>query len=241
MRKYSKSAGLILIGGLAGITGVLVTVISDLILLGRPVNADMFFRLGTESMAGMAQWRITFGTFLGVFVLPLQIAGLIPFYVGLKPAGKLMPAVVTVMNAHAVMMGVAFHVSYAYIGSGWKLFYGLGSGNTAASGMIKSFDFYWRILVLTMLAEISLASAYYVFAILKRKTLFPKWMALLNPLVVFIVMYPLIYFIPAPVGGYIAPGYLNLSTMAFFILSTSVVYKRLNTFAASNSLFDNRL
>lgn len=225
MQKPSSRANMVLIGGIAGIIGVLLTVVSDLILLGKPVSAYTFLKLGTESMAGLAQWRITTGTFLGVVVLPLQIAGLITVYYGLKPAGRFISLAVVIVTAHALIMGVAFHVSYAFIGSGWKLYYEIGSGNIIASEMIKKFDYYWKIIVFIILTELLFSSICYTFVILRRKTLYPKWMSLLNPLCVFLFMYPLIFALPAPVGGFIAPAYLNLSTMVFMTFSTATIYK----------------
>lgn len=227
MESKKSKADTLLALGITAMAAVLITMISDLILLGRPDNAYSFFKLGTESMANMAQWRITAGVFIGVFALPFQIAGLISVYYGLKPAGRVIPIVVVITNAHALIMGVAFHVSYAYIGSGWKIYYEAGSGNSFASEIIKRFDFYWKITIVIMLAEILFSSVLYALIILKGNTLYPKWMAVMNPLCVILVMLPVILLIPAPVGGFIAPTYLNISTMLFLSFSTTVIYKKL--------------
>lgn len=229
---YNKSSksGLILLGGLTGITGVLITIISDFILLGRPVDAYTFFRIGTETMAGLADWRITVGTFLGVFIIPLQIAGLITIYYGLKPAGKFLSLSVVIPNAHGLIMAVAFHVSYAFIGSGWKLYYELGSDNPISSLMMKRFDYYWKIIIVIVSIELLFSSICFIIAVLKGNSLYPKWMALFNPVCIFALVFLLIFAIPAPVGGFIAPTYLNLSTLVFFILSTVTVYKKLLSF-----------
>jgi hypothetical protein len=229
MEKKTSKANIVLALGLVGIIGVLLTIISDLILLGRPNNAYSFLKLGmgTETMANIAQWRITLGSFIGVIVLPFQIAGLAAVYHGLKPAGKVMPLVVVFTNVHALIMGVAFHISYAFIGSGWKLYYGIGPGNKISSELVKQFNFYWKILVTIMLIEILFSSIFYVALILRGKTLYPKWMAILNPLCVLLFMFPIIFVIPAPVGGFIAPTYMNISTLAFLTFSTVVIYKKL--------------
>ena len=75
---------------------------SDVILLGRPVSGYAFLKLGTESMAELAQWRIIVGTFTGVFALPFQIAGILPLYFGLKPAGTRMAAAATIIAVYAL-------------------------------------------------------------------------------------------------------------------------------------------
>ena len=227
MEKKTSKANIVLAWSITGLIAVLVTMISDFILLGRPSNAYGFFNLGTETMTDIAQGRITAGVFIGVFALPFQIAGLISVYHGLKPSGKVMPLIVVITNAHALTMGVAFHMSYAYIASGWKLFDKAGSGNSIAAEMIKRFDFYWKMIILIMLTEILFSSIIYSLLILKGNTLYPKWMAILNPLCVTLLMLPVLLLLPAPVGGFIAPAYLNISTMVYLSFSTIIIYKRL--------------
>jgi hypothetical protein len=227
MHLKPSKANMILIAGLIGIIGALITVISDLILIGRPTNAYSFFKNGTESMAGLAEWRITIGTFLGVIALPFQIGGLTVVYFGLKPAGKLISFIVVAIAVHALLMGVAFHASYAFIGSGWKVYHETGLNNINVAELINKFDFYWKIIFTTMFTELTLSSIGFVLIILTRKTLFPKWMAILNPLCVYLFMFPLIFVIPAPIGGFIASAYLNLSTIVFFIFCTTVIYKKM--------------
>jgi len=227
MEKKTSKADIVLALGLTGIIGVILTIISDFILIGRPNSAYSFLKLGTESMADIAQWRITAGAFIGIVVLPFQIAGLISVYYALKPSGRIMPLIVAIVNAHALIMAVAFHISYAFIGSGWKLYYETGPGNKITYEIVKRFDFYWKIIIIIMLTELLFSSIIYVLLIMTGNTLYPKWMAILNPLCVLIFMFPFIFTLPAPVGGFIAPAYFNISTMVFLSFSTAVIYKKL--------------
>jgi len=236
VKNKKSKADLVLTLGLVGTIGVLLTIVSDLILLGRPNSAYLFFKLGmgTESMAHIAQWRIMIGAFMGAIVLPFQIAGLASMYHGLKPSGKILPLIVVITNAHALIMGVAFHISYTYIGSGWKLYYEMGPENKIASGIVKQFDFNWKLIVIIMLTEILFSSVVYVTLILRGKTLYPKWMAILNPLCVLLFLFPIVFILPTPVGGFIAPIYMNISTMICFVFSTIIIYKKLKMSQESN-------
>ena len=227
-QKTSK-ANIVLALGLVGIIGVLLTIVSDFILIGRPNSASTFLKLGTESMADIAQWRITLGAFIGIVVLPFQIAGLISVYHGLRPSGRVMPIIVVITNAHALIMGVAFHISYAFIGSGWKLYYESGPGNKITTEIVARFDFYWKIIVIIMFTELLFSSIIYILLIFKGHTLYPKWMASLNPLCILLFIFPIIYILPAPFGGFIAPACFNITTMMFFIISTAVIYKKLKS------------
>lgn len=227
MDDVKSTAKFVLVMGLIGITGVLTTIISDFILIGRAISAIDFFKLGTENMADFPQWRIIIGAFLGIIAIPFQIAGLTTIYYGLKPAGRTKALLTVLTLAHTLMMAVAFHTSYAFIASGWNLYYELGVGDIIAEKMINRFGYYWMIIIIIMAVELILISVYYVSLILRGKTLYPKWMALFNPPCVLLYIYPLLLIAPKPIGGFIAPAFLNLATLIFLILSTVTVYKKL--------------
>lgn len=223
----SGKAGAVRLLGLIGIIGVLLTIASDLVMLGRPDTGYSFLKLGTSSMTGIESWRITAGTFVGVFMLPFQLAGLISLYHGLRPSGRVLPVVVFLMDAHALIMGVAFHASYAFIADGWKLFDAAGKGNMDVFGLMTDFDFYWKLMIAIMFTELIASSVLFVLLVLKGRTLYPKWMAILNPFCVTALMFLVIAVIPSPVGGFVGPAVLNLSTLIFFVLSTLLIYKKL--------------
>ncbi|NLK87469.1 MAG: hypothetical protein GX279_08270 [Clostridiaceae bacterium] len=252
MTDSASKARLVLIFGMIGIISVVFTIISDLILLGRPGSGYSFFLLPTECMAWISGWRITLGTFLGVFMLPFQIAGLVPLYIGLRPSGKAVPALTGLIGAHGLVMGVAFHTTYAFLAGGWKLYHSttgpgglvtgseagsfIGSGTTGLSAgtegagpsaLMNDFQFYWKLIIVIMVTELILLSALYIITVLKGRTLFPKWMAVLNPAAIMTTVILILLALPAPVGGYAAPTMLNLSNFTFFIISTLVVYGKL--------------
>jgi hypothetical protein len=227
MDNQQKNARFVLIMGLIGIAGVLLTIASDFILIGRPSSGRAFFKLGTESMADLSQWRITIGAFIGIIVIPLQIAGLTTIYYGLKPAGKVKALITVLTTAHTLMMAVAFHTSYAFIASGWNLYYEIGIGDKIAGKMIHRFAYYWKLIIIIMAIELIFSSAFYVFLILKGKTLYPKWMALFSPICLLFYTYPMVLIAPDPIGGFLAPAFLNLATLVFFILSASTVYRNM--------------
>jgi hypothetical protein len=221
--KWSK-ADLIRLSGLIGILAAFLTAASDMILLGRPVSTYSFIRLGTQSMAGFEHWRILVGTFVGVFALPFQIAGAVPLYFGLKAAGSKIATLILGTSAYAVIMGVAFHASYAYIGSGWNMYY-TGADNNAAAGVLERFDLYWRIIIASMGAGLLLVSVCFIILVAGKKTLYPRWMVFFNPLCINLYLYPVMILIPTPVGGYIGPAYFNIATMIFFILALKLLDK----------------
>jgi hypothetical protein len=214
----TKRNEIIKILGWIGIISVLITILSDFILLGKPSSAYDYFVNGTKTMWDIPEYRITMGSFIGVVILPFQVMGLIPVYDALKPAGKIIPAVVLMMFAHALLMGVAFHISYAYIGSAWKLYHLIDAKDITLE-LINQYDIYWTILIVTIAAEILVSSVIYSVVIAKRKTLYPQWMAIFSPAIVVACTLVLVVLIPSPLGGYFAPAFLNISTIVFFLLT----------------------
>ncbi|HEY5561562.1 MAG TPA: DUF6796 family protein [Clostridiaceae bacterium] len=227
MQEKSKLAKITLTCGLIGIIAVLLTIICDFILIGKPNSTFDFLKLGTESMKGLSHWRILMGTFLGIIVIPIQILGLIPVYFGLRPAGKVKALSVVLIIGHAAVIAVAFHMSYAFIASGWNLSHTLEPGNIATVNMIKNFDLYWKITMTIMAVDLILSSLLYMFLIIRGNTLYPKWMALFNQSFIMFYTFIIILPFPNPIGGFVAPAFLNFSTLIFFIFSTTIVYKKL--------------
>jgi putative effector of murein hydrolase LrgA (UPF0299 family) len=58
-----------------------------------------------------------------------------------------------------------------------------------------------------------------LYAVLAGKSLFPRWTALVNPALIFLLQ-PLAVFIPAPIGLIVVGGYINLVMSLFFMVAT---------------------
>lgn len=225
---HTKNSKLILKLGFMGCIGVLITIISDLILLGKPGSAYDFLISGTETMWDISTDRITAGTFIGVVALPFQLLGLVPVYYALKPAGKVWPTVAIIPCAHAFMMGIAFHMSYAFIGSAWKLNHQADAAQMTAD-LMNQYDLYWTLLIVIMAVEILFFSVIYSILVAKGNTLFPRWIAFFNPMSVAAITMPIIFIIPYPVGGYIGPACLNISNLTFFVLTQVALHRKFKT------------
>ncbi len=219
MENKNLQVKLVIILSALGMLSVLITIISDFLLLGKPDSAVNFFIIGTETMWDIDPWRITLGTFIGVFALPFQLLGLLPLYFALKPAGRILPIITVIGNAHALLIGVAFHMSYAYIGRGWALYHQNDISKEISSKMMDSFSFYWLTLLVIMSLEILLSSLVYIILVIKRKTLFPKWMAIFSQIVIILITFTVLLAFPYPIGGYIAPASINVATLIFFMIT----------------------
>lgn len=209
------------------ILAIILTIVSDFILIGKPNSSYSFFKLGTESMALIPMWRITLGTFLGIIVIPFQGLGLIAVYYSLRNGGKIKALITVLTIFHASCMAVAFHMSYAYIAGGWHLLYQAGRQSFYILEMINRFDYYWTLLLVLIGIEISVSSGIFSWMIIKKETLYPRWMAIFNPGFTLIYTYLIIFLMPYPIGGYLAPAFLNISTLIFMTLSLLTISKKI--------------
>ena len=209
------------------ILAIILTIISDFILIGKPNSSYSFFKLGTESMAFIPMWRITLGTFLGIIVIPLQGLGLIAVYYSLRNAGKIKALITVLAIFHASSMAVAFHMSYAYIASGWHLLNQVGKSNLYIIEMLNKFNYFWTMILIIIAIEIIVSSGIFSWMIIKKDTLYPKWMAIFNPGFTLVYTYLIILLMPYPIGGYLAPAFLNISTLIFMTLSLLTISKKI--------------
>jgi len=224
----SNDSQLILLTGIVGMIGALLMVISDVILLARPISGCEALVSGArENTIYLAQWRLPVGSILGVVVLPLQIIGFWQILYALKPAGKWWSWPPFLIVAHMLIVGAAFHGTYAFVGTALKAHYSLvQAGEAGLPQMASLLHQYSDILFHISGAELVLASLWFVGAILFRKTSYPRWISVSNPLVCTSGLYLSAMLIPAPVGGYIAPIMFNLGIFTFLILSTIVLYRQ---------------
>lgn len=205
--------------GFFGLIAAIITGISDVLLLGTSVSGFEFISKPTEVMSLISNWRIAIGTLLGVFALPFQILGLIGVFYCIKKSNKILVAGNLIPFIHAVFMSVAFHMSYAFMAFGWKNLNTNLPNSHDAKILIEKFEFFWRFILIIMIVELVTGSVFLAIAVYKKQTLYPKWIMYLNPLTIFLCVFMFVAIIPAPLGGFIAPTFLNMS-MAIFISIT---------------------
>jgi hypothetical protein len=201
-----------------GIFAILLTIVSDLLLIGSPISAYEYIIVGTETMAKLPLWRISVGTFLGVMVIPFQVCGFIPLYYAVKPAGRIKTLAVVLPIVYGMFMAAVFHASYVFIGASWKLYHSNEQQDKGLLYLLNEFQNYWIFILLIISVSVIISSVFYSILVFKGKTLLPRWLALFNPIAVFLFMFLIIIVIPAPLGGFIAPTYLNMSTLVFIML-----------------------
>ena len=206
--------------GLAGITGALLMFAGDMFLYGGLYGGPEFFEQSRTIMGEIPQLRLMIGGALGPLAAIMYVIGCWQVYLALKPGGKTLAAIAFTGLGGMMIISGAYHAGFTNIGLIIR-----------AKNAVQEIDFEklemlleqsWEFIgflynILFVFATVG--TIFFLIAIIFRKTRYPKWIILLTPtLLVFAA--PLALYIPAPAGGIIYGGYINLVFMLFFIVST---------------------
>ena len=222
MKPHKKT---LLICGIIGMTAALLGCLADVLLLFVPnggyENWDYRFFHQISSK------RLLWGHYLGVLLIPFELAGLYVVGYGLQPAGKKWLYALGAAILYVMIIGVAYHGMLALYASALHLGTGvldaaiaqqIGEGVKQMSAFFEPLGF----LMFLVFAPLSLCFFYLVWA---KKTHFPRWVALVNPLIVYAVI-TLIYLLFPTWGAALMVAGFNLSLLLLFAVTTGVLVGR---------------
>ena len=112
----------------------------------------------------------------------------------------------------------------------------LAQANYAAEGhnseilraLIQYYILHSESLLQVIRATTLISSAVFIFMVLTGKTLYPRWMALFNPIVLLLLSF-LLFAVAPEIGKYTLPIALNVGYFIFFSLSTLQLAKVCNS------------
>ncbi len=155
--------------------------------------------------------RASTGHFFAVIGAPLYFAG----YYGLKELFK--RSNVKLANLLFILGVLAFFVGGIWISSRYlgAVILQKSNGSPNHDYFLQQYEDHYQILVWALRIVVLSLSAVYVMLILKNKQNFPKWMAIVNPIVLLIIILSsLIWF--NPLGIHVAPIAMNVTHFIFF-------------------------
>ena len=205
------------------VIGCVGTWVSDNLLLGAPVSGSEYYRVYLTTMAQVSFARLLWGNTLGLVTLSLELCGLWLLHQTMRRWGERLSWMVLLSLGFSVISGIAFHTASAFLGTGYQVHQKVGSDIT--SQMVQQFEIYRGTLLWFAQVAVGVGALFFAAHVLLRPTPFPKWMAVINPLVLIVLVRLGAALVPAPLGGYIAPGYFNIAMLLFFV-SNAVVIRR---------------
>lgn len=179
--------------------------------------------------SNVPEWRLTWGHFLTMFGAPFYLIGFWHIYLGLRPYGKILPYLFFFVSAYGFIFGAVWMGSRAGIAL-------LAQANYAAEGhnseilraLIQYYILHSESLLQVIRATTLISSAVFIFMVLTGKTLYPRLMALFNPIVLLLLSF-LLFAVAPEIGKYTLPIALNVGYFIFFSLSTLQLAKVCNS------------
>lgn len=180
----------------------------DVILLGVPQSGYAGDIYSFSSLAQVSMTRIQIGASFGLLSSLIICLGYWYLWQTLRPYSTRLAGWMLAAFTFYGVLGGAFHAGYYFAGAA------IHRGDLALY-----FRFIYRLQLLAILAGVGtvIGSLLYVYIILRLRQHLSRWYAVSNLLVCQGIALAGTYILPAPVGGYIRPMFINLGTLLFFI------------------------
>ena len=171
------------------------------------------FTEGYSFMQGISAERSTVGHFFGVLSAPLYIIGFWHLMKMLEPAGKVLSHMAFFIMSYGIIIGAV------WIGSRSNMSALVNDIALSDNHVLTSlYELrYENLLQITRLAVL-MFSIIFVRLVLTGRTLYPRWMAILNPIVLILMSFVIWLCVPA-IGIYMMPIALNVAFALLFSIS----------------------
>jgi hypothetical protein len=169
--------------------------------------------------------RLAAGGLAGVFSTPLSLAGMWHIFEASKPGGPRwsLPPCILLVTAYSIAPFV--HGSFFYVAEILKTVGQVDLQSQPALVALATRATLWLFVAYGVLAvSASVGFAWLTVAIARGKTLYPRWVALVNPLVCMLAGSLIDRVLPQPFKLLLAGAGLSLGALAFFTVSTAVLW-----------------
>jgi hypothetical protein len=221
------------ITGLLGILGAILYAIGDVLLLASKASLDDYPKLklyakllsDSEKMVVLSPNRMIWGALLGVFSTPLVLAGFWQIYHGLAGANQALVLITTLLFGIASVIGAFVHGTFYYMGEYVQALNKVDEfSQVVIADMITR---HRKVLILTyapLTIFIVLASILFSVLVATGGTIFPTWMAAINPVTMTIVWLLLKRVLPQFVRDATEGAGFNIAYLVFFMCTTTTLW-----------------
>ena len=216
----------LIISGILGLIGAIGVGVGEFLLhyslggIGYNGNNFEFFNQIPLS-------RLTLGHFVAVSFVPFYIAGYYHLYLIFKEKNPKIATAIFALGVIAFMIGGMWISSRAQLG---YLVHKIAEfpNDTSLQSLIEIYKNHAEILVKSLRIWVAAISVLFVIPIIKGNTVYPKWMAIFNPIVILLSVL-VIYTIAPSVGFIIGPIAMNVVHFIVFGLSLVIIKTKQKT------------
>ncbi len=224
---------LIQITGILAMFGAFIYALGDILLLAAKINIDDYPKLkpfqtllsDAEKMVVLSPKKMMVGALIGVFATPLILAGFWQVNQGLEGANELLVLSTVILFGTASVIGAFVHGTFFYMGEYVKA---LNNVNEASQQVIADMIARHRkVLIVSyipVLVLILIASILFSVMVGTGNTLFPIWMAAVNPVTLTIAWMLLKKILPQFIRDATEGAGFNIAYFAFFLCTTTTLW-----------------
>ena len=221
------------LAGVLGVVGMAAGVVADLAsgysLEGTAEITTAFSVLSIENLspllASKPPTQVVLGHYVAILGIPLGLFGLWQVYRAIQPAGWVLSRGVWFLGVFGFVAGTVFHSTFAFVAFGVQAAAAVPpEREPAMETMLARFELAFEPLALLLLAVMGVAFLLIFVAIAFRRTHYPRWFALVNPLLVQAVTGVAALVAPVELRIFLIVTAYNLSVLAFFAVSTVLLW-----------------
>ena len=207
----------VVVTGVIGLVGALLTGAGEFIL-----HFDSLARFATEYefFIGISDQRSTVGHFVAVLAAPLYLIGCWHIQLMLQPASARWSLIAFCIAAYGFAVGAVWIGSRASISALTN-----APVSPDLAHLIGLYDFRYETLLQIIRVAVLALSVIYVWLTLTGRSHYPRWMALLNPILLIVASF-LVYAVSPAIGKYLMPIALNVAFFIFFSASIVIANRK---------------
>lgn len=223
------------ITGLLALFGAFLYAIGDVLLLASKISLDDYPKLkpfakllsDAERMVALSPNRMIWGALLGVFATPLVMLGYWQVYQGLGATQDW--AVLTTIGLFGIasVIGAFVHGTFYFMGEYVHALNDVAeTSQTVITAMIERHK---KVLIVSygpVIIFIIISSILFSLLVGTGKTLFPVWIAAINPVTLTIAWLLLKRLLPQLVRDWTEGAGFNIAYMAFFLFTTITLWNK---------------
>lgn len=203
--------------GISGILGSILFITGDLLYNHIPNSKDS----PAIKMSKQPESRLLNAGTLGLVGCWFYTLASLHLFIAFRPVGDVYAFIVSISFAALMICYGISHTAYFAIATGAKIADKLGS-DVEAGGKLGNALFQRLVYITYVPAAIS--SVMMLYGIVAGKSMYPRWMALFLPIVIYLLKSPVTRILKGHFKEIITDSYDNIALFVFYVLSTLVLW-----------------
>ena len=214
------------VSGLLATAVFVVMVASDLLMLTSLDLSRPYRGFWSEALA-LPQGQVTLGYFLGELTIPFYCVGAWHLSLTIRPRGHWVSRLILVTSAYSAAIFAVWHASFAFNRSIFRAEVAAGApASEPGPEALFAFATYAEPLFRVGLAVAGIGLLSVFGMILAGRTLYPRWAAVVLPVVFLVLAFVLAHYVPVSAAVVLRAGAWNSAGAAMFAMSTAILWNR---------------